>query len=131
MPLTLKIKQVTGQDTFPVEAQAEDTVAALKQAVAAKVDAEPAAIRLIYRGQILKDASTLESYGGRHGGWRRVAAGRRGSRQQGRLRAALRHPGRMITCTPACVQGCVAHSRCLLLPALSMRWQAQACRTST
>lgn len=64
MPLMLKIKQVTGQDTFPVEAEADETVATLKEAVAAKVDAEPAAIRLIYRGQILKDTSTLESYGG-------------------------------------------------------------------
>ncbi len=47
-----------------MEAEADDTVATLKEAVAAKVDAQPSAIRLIYKGQILKDASTLESYGG-------------------------------------------------------------------
>ena len=64
MPLSLKIKQVTGQETFPVQVEPSDTVAALKDAVAAHLGCEASGLRLIYRGSILKDASTLESYGG-------------------------------------------------------------------
>lgn len=60
----LKIKQVTGQDTFPVQVDLEGTVADLKAAVAAAAECETGALRLIYRGQILKDDKSLASYGG-------------------------------------------------------------------
>jgi hypothetical protein len=64
MPLTLKIKPTFGSDTFPVQTEPEATIADLKLAVAEKVaDTEASGLRLIYRGQILKDGQTVESYG--------------------------------------------------------------------
>lgn len=92
--VTLKIKQVTGQDTFPVETDLEGTVADLKAAVAAAVDGgtDPAALRLIYRGQILKDDKTLASYGGWVGGWVLVRGCWAGA---GRWDGALRGRGRL------------------------------------
>ena len=66
MPLTLKIKPTLGGDTFPVQTEPEATIADLKLAVAEKVaDTEASGLRLIYRGQILKDGQTVESYGER------------------------------------------------------------------
>lgn len=63
--MLLKIKQVTGDSTFTVESEPESTVLELKQAVADKLgDAlTPESVRLIYRGQILKDPQSLASYG--------------------------------------------------------------------
>ena len=65
MPFTLKIKPTLGGDTFPVEIEPEATILDLKQAVAEKSEAEPGAIRLIYKGRILQDAQTVGSYGER------------------------------------------------------------------
>ncbi|EFN59207.1 hypothetical protein CHLNCDRAFT_15743, partial [Chlorella variabilis] len=70
MPITVKIKQVTGGDTLEVETEPEVTIGELKEKVGEKLDAEATAIKLIYRGQILKDAQTVESYGVQ--GWRGV-----------------------------------------------------------
>lgn len=87
--VTLKIKQVTGQDTFPVEVELQDTVLELKERVAQHLEAEPSALKLIYRGQILKDGSTLDSYGGK---WRRPPGGRM---LCGRVADVRRHPRRI------------------------------------
>ncbi|KAL4423598.1 hypothetical protein ABPG77_004638 [Micractinium sp. CCAP 211/92] len=63
--MQLKIKQVTGDSTFSVESEPESTVLELKQAVADKLGdgLNPESVRLIYRGQILKDPQSLASYG--------------------------------------------------------------------
>ena len=67
--MTLKLKQVTGGgEPLPVEVESlEGTVAELKELAAAALgDASLApGLRLIYKGQILKDPSTLASYGAR------------------------------------------------------------------
>lgn len=63
MPLTVKIKQVTGEATFPVECEPSSTIAELKELVGRQVNAEASAIKLIYKGQILKDPQTVDSYG--------------------------------------------------------------------
>jgi hypothetical protein len=64
--MKLKIKQVTGAENLEVEVEASATIADLKQQVAEKLggDATAEGLRLIYRGQILKDPLTVESYGG-------------------------------------------------------------------
>lgn len=86
MPITVKIKQVTGGDTLEVETEPEVTIGELKEKVGEKLDAEATAIKLIYRGQILKDAQTVESYGVQ--GWRGVHSSKardgRGSLAAGR-----------------------------------------------
>lgn len=63
--MQLKIKQVTGDSTFSVVGEEGSTVLELKQAVADKLGdgITPESIRLIYRGQILKDPQPLSSYG--------------------------------------------------------------------
>lgn len=63
--MQLKIKQVTGAETFPVTVEPSATIAELKQTVADILggDTTPETLRLIYRGQILKDPLTVESYG--------------------------------------------------------------------
>ena len=62
--MKLIIKPTLGGATFAVEAAAETTVAEFKEAVAAADgNCEAASLRLIYRGQILKDGSTVGSYG--------------------------------------------------------------------
>ena len=80
MPLTLKIKPTLGGDTFPVQTEPEATIAELKVAVAEKVaDTEASGLRLIYRGQILKDGQTVESYGERDHHMAKAAAAIRAS----------------------------------------------------
>lgn len=73
--MKLKIKQVTGDSTFVVESEQESTVLELKQAVADKLadGIAPDSLRLIYRGQILKDPQSLASYGQ----WRCIEGDRR------------------------------------------------------
>ncbi|KDD75681.1 hypothetical protein H632_c552p0, partial [Helicosporidium sp. ATCC 50920] len=61
--LKLRIKPTSGSPPFDVEASAEASVGDLKQEVAKTAGGEASQIRLIYKGQILKDHLTLESYG--------------------------------------------------------------------
>ena len=67
-PLTVKIKPTSGAVPFEVSIAPGATIAELKEAVAAQLGEEGggAGVRLIYRGQILKDAQSLDSYGVGH-----------------------------------------------------------------
>ena len=86
--MKLIIKPTLGGATFSVEVAADTTVAEFKEAVAAAEqsgnESEASSLRLIYRGQILKDASTIGSYGEEcrpdRWGVRRAPAGGAGGR---------------------------------------------------
>ena len=60
---TLIVKPTAGGDKFSVEASLSMTIAELKQQVQAKSQMLPEEQRLIYKGQVLKDERTAESYG--------------------------------------------------------------------
>lgn len=66
MSITVKIKPVAGGEsaTFAVETTKEATIGELKEAVSQRLqDTAAQDIKLIYKGQILKDAQTVGSYG--------------------------------------------------------------------
>lgn len=64
----LVIKPTAGGDKLEVDVELDKTVEELKQAIEAKGCSIPATEqRLVWRGQILKDERTLESYNGEWG----------------------------------------------------------------
>jgi len=60
--ISINIKTVTG-DKHVVEASPLATITELKEAVAGKTNIPVAQIKLIFAGQVLKDARTVDSYG--------------------------------------------------------------------
>lgn len=60
--MQLKVRCTTG-DTFTVEVEPSDTVITLKQRCATPANVAADQQRLIFKGRILKDEQTLESYG--------------------------------------------------------------------
>ncbi|KAL6776129.1 hypothetical protein ACKKBG_A19945 [Auxenochlorella protothecoides x Auxenochlorella symbiontica] len=64
--ITLRIKPTTGSPPFEVKTTREATVGDLKTEVARACDSPADLIRLIYKGQVLKDHATVESYGLEH-----------------------------------------------------------------
>lgn len=61
--ITLRIKPTTGSPPFEVKTTREATVGDLKTEVAKSCDSPADLVRLIYKGQVLKDHATVESYG--------------------------------------------------------------------
>ena len=59
----LVVKPTAGGEKFSVEADLAMTVAELKEQVQSKSQVAPTEQRLIYKGQVLKDERTVESYG--------------------------------------------------------------------
>lgn len=57
------IKPTSGGDKFQAEIQTSATVRELKDEVARKCDTAAESQRLIYKGQVLKDDRTVDSYG--------------------------------------------------------------------
>lgn len=57
------IKPTSGGEKFSVETQGSMQVSELKDAVTAAADIPAAEQRLIYKGQVLKNERTVESYG--------------------------------------------------------------------
>ena len=63
--MQLVVKPTAGGDKFTVQdLQVSQTVAELKAEVAKKSSIPAEQQRLIYKGQVLKDERTLDSYGG-------------------------------------------------------------------
>ena len=60
--MKLSVKTLTGT-TFPIEAEADETVAQLKVKVHAAQGFEPDTQKLIYAGKILKDDQALSTCG--------------------------------------------------------------------
>lgn len=61
--ITVVIKPTAGGDKLSLETEASSTVLELKEEIAKVKDMPASEQRLIYKGQILADARTLESYG--------------------------------------------------------------------
>jgi ubiquilin len=61
--IKLKIKPTSGGDVFEVNIGDDATIEALKEEVSKACDAPAPQIRLIFKGQILKDPQTVASYG--------------------------------------------------------------------
>lgn len=61
----LVVKPTAGGDKFSVDASPAMTIADLKEKVESKSQISPAEQRLIYKGQVLKDERTVDSYGER------------------------------------------------------------------
>ena len=61
--ITVTIKPTSGGDKFQAEIQTSATVRDLKEEVARKCDTAADQQRLIYKGQVLKDDRTVDSYG--------------------------------------------------------------------
>lgn len=61
--IKLNIKPTSGGAKFQAEIEASATVRELKEEVARKCDTPADLQRLIYKGQVLKDDKTVESYG--------------------------------------------------------------------
>ena len=59
----MTIKPTSGGDKFQAEVETSATVRELKEEVARKSDTPADQQRLIYKGQVLKDDKTVESYG--------------------------------------------------------------------
>ena len=59
----LVVKPTAGGEKFSVEANLAMTVAELKEQAQSKSQVAPTEQRLIYKGQVLKDERTVESYG--------------------------------------------------------------------
>ena len=60
----VKIKSTgTGEKIFTVSTGDKATIAELKQAIEAKASVPAGEQRVIYKGQVLKDERTIESYG--------------------------------------------------------------------
>ena len=60
------LKPTFGGDRFPVDIEPPQSIKELKEAVADKSGVPVADQRLIYKGQVLKDERTVESYGAGH-----------------------------------------------------------------
>ena len=65
MPYTIYLKSTTGGDKIPVDVENDMTIAEVKAAAAERAEVPAQNQRLIYKGQVLKDDRTIESYGGR------------------------------------------------------------------
>jgi hypothetical protein len=63
MPFQIKIKPTSGGANVIVSTDNGSTIAELKEAVAAEASIPSAEQRLIYKGQVLKNERTVESYG--------------------------------------------------------------------
>jgi len=63
MPFQIKIKPTSGGDNIVVSTDYGSTIAELKEAVAVEASITSAEQRLIYKGQVLKNERTVESYG--------------------------------------------------------------------
>ena len=63
MPFDIKIKPTSGGANVVVSTDNGSTIAELKEAVATAASVPAAEQRLIYKGQVLKDERTVESYG--------------------------------------------------------------------
>lgn len=63
MVLKLFIKPTSGGEKISVEVEKSTTVAELKEAIGTTASIPAAEQRLIYKGQVLKDERTVESYG--------------------------------------------------------------------
>ena len=64
----VKFKLVSGGPPFELTVESEATIASIRTLVAEKCDSAPvAAIRLIYKGKILKDAETLTTHSFKNG----------------------------------------------------------------
>ena len=61
--IKVTIKPTSGGDKCQAEIQTSATVRELKEEVARKCDATADQQRLIYKGQVLKDERTVDSYG--------------------------------------------------------------------
>lgn len=61
--IKVTIKPTSGGDKFQAEIETSATVRELKEEVARKCDTPADQQRLIYKGQVLKDDKTAESYG--------------------------------------------------------------------
>ena len=61
--IKVTIKPTSGGDKFQAEVETSATVRELKEEVARKCDTPADQQRLIYKGQVLKDDKTVESYG--------------------------------------------------------------------
>ena len=59
----IKIKPTSGGANIAVETSSAKTIAELKDAVATEANIPAAEQRLIYKGQVLKNERTVESYG--------------------------------------------------------------------
>ena len=57
------IKPTSGGEKFHAEIKTSATVRELKEEVSRKCDTSAEQQRLIYKGQVLKDDKTIESYG--------------------------------------------------------------------
>lgn len=61
--IKVTIKPTSGGEKFQAEIETSATVRELKEEVARKCDTSAEQQRLIYKGQVLKDDKTVESYG--------------------------------------------------------------------
>ena len=61
--IKVNVKPTAGGDKFSVDVQTSANVRELKEAVAGKCTIAADEQRLIYKGQVLKDERTVESYG--------------------------------------------------------------------
>lgn len=59
----IKIKPTSGGANITVETSSEKSIAELKEAVASEAGIAAGEQRLIYKGQVLKNERTVESYG--------------------------------------------------------------------
>ena len=59
----IKIKPTSGGANISVETSSDKTIAELKDAVSAEASIPAAEQRLIYKGQVLKNERTVDSYG--------------------------------------------------------------------
>eukprot|EP00899_Mesostigma_viride_P014501 jgi/Mesvir1/23051/Mv08168-RA.1 len=65
-PITVKVKTITQGNSYEISIETSATVADLKAQVRDKANIPVEEQRLIYKGHVLKDSSTLESYGLQH-----------------------------------------------------------------
>lgn len=63
MPFKIKVKPTSGGANVVVSTDNATSIAELKEAIAAEASIPSAEQRLIYKGQVLKDERTVESYG--------------------------------------------------------------------
>ncbi len=63
MSIVVNVKPTAGGDKITVEIEASSTVEDLKEVLAPKCSIPAPEQRLIYKGQVMKDEKTLDSYG--------------------------------------------------------------------
>jgi len=63
MPFKIKVKPTSGGANVTVSTDNATSIAELKEAIATEASIPSAEQRLIYKGQVLKDERTVESYG--------------------------------------------------------------------